>query len=76
MEKRNNQNKIVLAECPRCKAMCLKGHDEDGQIMCAKCTNSFKPKVEISMTADEYKEFAEKAIKRHEKVGWTAFTIN
>ena len=74
MEKRNN--KIILATCPRCNAVCLQGHDEDGQVMCAKCGNTFKPKADILMNADEYKEFSEKAQERHERGGWTAFTKN
>lgn len=69
-------NKVSLANCPKCNAVCLKGHDDDGQVMCAKCGNTFRAVEEIHMNSEEYKAMTEKAQERHERGGWTAFTID
>lgn len=68
---------VEMANCPRCKAICLVGHDEDGQIFCAKCGNSFRPDKTIKMDEKEYEEMLANKVKmKHESGGWTAYTIS
>lgn len=70
-------NKIMaIARCPQCDAACVDGHDEDCQIYCAKCGYSFVPKSFVRMTDAEYKEFTQKAKRRFDKGGWTAYTTD
>ena len=71
---RNNQKPVELARCPQCNALCLNGHDVDNQIYCAKCGRSFIPKSYIEMSDEEYKDMTEKALQKHQRSGWLAFT--
>ena len=72
--KRQNNNTIDLCKCPRCQATCLIGHDDDGQVYCAKCGNSFIADNEISVTPEEYRKISSESTK-YERGGWTAFDI-
>ena len=71
------RNLVEMANCPKCKAVCLVGHDEDGQVFCAKCSASFRP-VEIkSMETEKFnEEIVKKAKIEHKSGGWTAYTLN
>ena len=68
-------NKVTIAVCPRCGASCLPGHDEDGQICCAKCGSTFKPKDFKEYSPEEYKEIIKNA-HIYERGGWTAYLID
>lgn len=73
MEQKYNTS---VATCPRCKAVCVVGHDEDGQVFCAKCGNSFRPEVTKELNEQEYRTLRENATQRHERASWTAFSVN
>lgn len=69
------EQKVEMARCPHCNALCLNGHDVDNQIYCAKCGLSFIPKSYVELTAEEYEEMKKKATTRHEKSAWIAYTV-
>ena len=69
------RNKVTLAVCPKCNAVCELGHDDDGQVHCAKCEHTFMPKVFKEMEDSEYKAML-KTAKVHQRGGWTAYNIN
>ena len=76
MEKRNYT--LETARCPKCNAICINGHDDDGHIYCAKCKHTFLPKQLTKITDEEYKALQEKVSsegERYECSGWTAFAI-
>ena len=50
---RNNSKNVTLARCPHCNALCVNGHDEDNQIFCAKCGETFLPKSYEEMSEEE-----------------------
>lgn len=64
----------LLARCPNCNSLCVNGHDDDNQICCAKCWQTFLPKSYVKMTDEEYKKMTEKATHKYEHCGWIAFT--
>lgn len=64
---------IALATCPKCKATCVEGHDDDGQIFCACCGHSYIPSEIKKVTEEEYKKVRETANACYEKGGWKAF---
>lgn len=63
-----------VTRCPNCGATCLIGHDDDGQVCCAKCGNTFLPKKIVELSEADYTELVAKATERHSRMGWTAFT--
>lgn len=71
---RHNHDNIALCKCPSCNATCLIGHDDDGQVYCAKCGKSFIAVEEISVTPEEYRKIYSES-KKYQKGGWTAFDI-
>lgn len=73
MERQNNNN-IALCKCPSCNATCLTGHDDDGQVYCAKCGRSFISVKDISVTPEEYRKIHAES-KKYERGGWIAFDI-
>lgn len=67
---------IQTAVCTKCGAVCLGGHDDDGQIYCARCETTFMPKDVKEMTKQEFnKDIVEKAEGKFERSGWTAYTV-
>ncbi len=68
-----NERKIEYVECS-CGAICLNGHDEDGQVTCAGCGTSFRPKQILVMDEDEFNEMV-KSLKKCTKVydAWVAY---
>ena len=49
------ERKIEYVVC-ECGAICLNGHDEDGQVYCAGCGKSFRPKEVIVVDESEFHE--------------------
>ena len=61
--------------CPRCNAVCLTGHDDDGQVFCAKCGLSFIPKQTEDLDSEAYRKLREEAKEKNSRAGWTAYTV-
>ncbi len=74
MDERNykQESQTTIAICPRCGAICVEGHDDDGQIFCAKCGHSYTPKTVETLTDEEFKERI-KGKRRIEKSSWIAY---
>lgn len=70
MERRKDEM-ISYVTC-KCGAICLTGHDDDGQIHCAKCGNTCLSS-EIKHASKE--EFSEKIkeLRKYERTGWIAY---
>lgn len=64
---------VVLATCPKYKAVCEEGHDEDGQIFCACCGHSYIPSEVTKVTEGEYKEICKNATQTYTRGGWKAY---
>ena len=71
----HNSKTTTLARCPKCNALCVNGHDDDNQIFCARCGETFLPKSYTEMTAEEYSEMAKNAISKHMRNGWIAYRL-
>ena len=69
------KNLEALAKCPECKAICLLGNDEDGQVHCAKCRTTFLPNEKTRVTAEELEAISHDSTKEHVKGGWFAYEI-
>lgn len=74
MEKRP-EYMTETTRCPRCNAVCVTGHDDDGQVFCAKCGLSFIPKETKLLNPEEYRKLREEAKSRHERAAWIAYTV-
>lgn len=72
LEQKTSNYEVVIAFCPTCGAVCVEGHDNDGQIYCANCGVTFRPKRTTKLSGSEYQKMA-KETKCVEKGGWTAF---
>ena len=72
MKQRKYMPREEVCECPKCKATCLVGHDEDGQVYCANCSNSFRPSKTKTITEKKLRQLYANA-ERRDKSGWTAF---
>ena len=75
MKRTHEEVRHEVTQCPQCKVTCLVGHDEDGQVLCAKCGCSFRADDVEVITNDELRELYQTATK-HERSGWTAFEKN
>ena len=65
--------RIELAKCPKCVATCRVGHDDDWQVFCACCHESFTPKETDKVTPEEYRMMLGLASKIYSTSAWTAF---
>ena len=77
VKKMEQSFKIQTAVCTNCGAVCLGGHDDDGQIFCAKCQTTFKPAEINEMTKQDFNDsIVEKAEEKFERSGWIAYAIS
>ena len=65
---------VQLAKCPKCGFTCRVGLDEDFQVHCAHCRNTFLCKEgEKKVTIPEYRKLKEDAEELHRVGTWVAF---
>lgn len=71
---------VELAICPRCGAVCVNGHDDDGHIYCAKCRQTYVPKELKTISGKEFEEMRAKVRGgngvKYECGGWEAYVID
>ena len=72
--------KVETAICPKCGALCINGHDDDGHIYCAKCKQTFVPQELTQISLEEFKALNQKVAGglgvRYECSGWTAYVVD
>lgn len=65
--------RVELTKCPRCKATCVVGSDEDFQVLCACCGVSFKIGKVEEVSQEEYMRRKKNAKERYFVSSWEAF---
>lgn len=69
-----NIKRVEIIKCPRCEATCKVGNDDDFQVYCACCMNSFMCKdAEKEISEQEYNEMKKNASEVYAIGAWEAF---
>ena len=65
--------RIQVAKCPKCKATCVVGSDDDFQVFCAHCHTTFKWEREETISTSEYRDRTERTDEYFVVGPWEAF---
>ena len=66
---------VELTKCPKCRATCVVGSDDDFQVLCAHCGTSFGIKKSWEVSNEEYKYLKKIAKQYCEKDSWVALIL-